>query len=87
MLTFNRPSIAGAVQQTPLSFIDSLTDLVSSKSLKYIHSQTVTTEKLKFSEKVDFPPHVMWNVLPVTCYVSHVMCDLVYVNICFLFFG
>ena len=65
-LIFNRPCVAGAELQTPLSLINSLTDSTfSSKPLKYHYTQTVRARKLKFLE----------NVQPLTtCHMSGVMC-------------
>ena len=58
------PGVAGAVLQTPLSFIDLLINWFtqrnySSKSSKHLHSQTVKAKNLKCWEQVHLPPPVI----------------------------
>ena len=62
---FNRPDIAGAVLQTPLSFIYYLSHFFSPNLQNIITYQPL---ELTFLEKVHPPPHTH-----VTCHVSSVM--------------
>ena len=72
----NRPSVAGAVLQTPLWFIYSVTHWVpfSSQSSKHHNSQIVRARDLKFLHNVHHPLCVMWHASNVTCHMWHVMC-------------
>ena len=63
---FNRPGVAGAVLQTPLSLIWSS---FSSRSSNHFPAQTKRARELKFWENVYPPPNV-------TCHVSHVICHM-----------
>ena len=76
-----RPGVAGAVLQTPLPFIKSLsqylTDLsFSSKSSKLLPSQTIRAKELMLWENVHHP-------ILVTCQVSHVTCHMSGVTVTF----
>ena len=55
-MIINRPGVAGAVLQTPLSLINSLTDswFVEISSV-HLHYQTITAREMKFWEKVHLP--------------------------------
>ena len=79
-LVFNRPGVAGAVLQTPLSLIESVSQFVSqwafsSKSSKYCKSQSGRARELPFWENVYPPQHVTCHMSCVTCHMSHVTCN------------
>ena len=63
----NRPVIAGAVLQTPLSLINSVSlSAFYSQYSRYHKSQTIIDRELKFLEKFT----------PATCHMSRVMCHM-----------
>ena len=67
---FNRPCVARAVLQSPLSVIDSLIKWsFSSESSRHFTSQTVNAREMKFWENVHSPPSV-------TCHMSGVSCQV-----------
>ena len=73
----NRPGVAGAVLQTPSSFIHSVSQWsFSSESSKYHKSQTVRARELTFGENVHPPQHVTCHVSRVTCQVSRITCHV-----------
>ena len=78
----NRPGVAEAVLQTPLSLIDSFTQsgILFSKSSKYHKSQTIKARELKFWENVHPWQHVTFHVSHVTCHMLHVTCHLSHVT-------
>ena len=87
VIVFNRPSVAGAVLQTPLSLIHSLIgDLFSFKSSKHHKSQTIRARELTFWENVYPPPHVTCHMSHVTCHVSCVTCRVWHVTFFLLSF-
>ena len=69
----NRPGVAGAVLQTPSTFINSS---CSSQSSKHCLSQTVKARELKFWENVHPPPFVKCHMSHVTCHMSCVRCHV-----------
>ena len=70
---FNKPGVAGAVLQTPLSLINSFIESsFSSKSLEYHKLQTIRARELQF-ERVLTPQHF-------TCHMSHVTCPMLCVT-------
>ena len=72
----NRSGVAGAVLQTPSSFIDSVSESVSLflPSSRYHKSQTIRARELKFCS-----PPTTCNMSCGTCNVSHVTCHVSYV--------
>ena len=62
MNMFNRPSVAGAVLQTPFLLIDSS---FSSESSRQLHTQTIKARDLKFL-------HNIYHLLCVRCHMSGV---------------
>ena len=65
---FSRPAVAGAVLHTSLSFIHWATESsLSSKSSKFLHSQTVRARDLTFFRQCSPSP---------VCHVSHVTCHM-----------
>ena len=74
------PGVAGAVLQSPPSFIHSLTDSFTDPlvqiSSKYCQSQTGRARELNFWENAHPTLCVMCHVSCVTCHVSRVMCHL-----------
>ena len=74
MKVCNRPGVAGAVQQTPLSLTHWVID--TCQSSKRYKSQTVKARELKFWEKVCLPPRVMCHMSCVTCHMSRVTCHM-----------
>ena len=94
----NRPGVAGAVLQAPLSLIHSFCrSAYSFKSSKYHTTQTVMVRELTFWENAHphnmshvkcHVSHVMCHMSIVTCHVSHVMCNMAQLYIYFfpLFF-
>ena len=73
----NRPSVSGAVLQTPLSLFDWLSNSsFSSKSLRHVHSQTVWARDVAFLENVHLPPCVTCHMSQVMCHMSHVICRM-----------
>ena len=83
---FHRPCVAGAVLQTPLLLINSVTQSsFSSKSSKYLHSKTVKARELTFWENVHLPPCVMCRMSRIMCHVWPVTCHVSYVTISFSF--
>ena len=79
----NRPGVAGAVLQSPPSFIYSLTDPLVQISSKHCQSQTGRARELKLWENVHLALCVMHHVSRVTCHVSPVTCLLTHVKISF----
>ena len=75
----NRPGVAGAVPQTPLSLINLLTNSVNHPLWKYflIHCifQTIRDRDLEIWGNVH--PH---HVSHFTCYMSHVTCHVSHVT-------
>ena len=68
-ILFNRPGVARAVFQTPLSLINLLSQWSFVKIYsKYSHSQSVKARVLHFGEKVHLPPLVTCNMSHVTCH-------------------
>ena len=69
--------VAGAVLQTPLSFIDSFFhSAFSSESSKGLQSQTIRARELKFLKNVYPPPFVTCHASCVTCHMSRIMCHM-----------
>ena len=66
VVMFNRPSVAGAVLQTPPSLINHST--FPSKPSKQHYTQTVRARERKLWENIHPQP-------PVTCQVSCIMCQ------------
>ena len=74
---FNSPGVAGAVLQTPSSFIQwfikwCFVQIFSKDCL----SQTVRAGELIFWENVHPTPYVTCHVSHVMCHMSHVTCNL-----------
>ena len=79
---FDRPGVAGAVLQTPLLLIQSVSELsFSSKSSLYYKSQTVWARAQNFWENVH--PH---NMSHVTCQMPCITCQMSCVNCHIIFF-
>ena len=76
---FNRPGVARAVLQSPLSFIDWFITLLTDPSVKIFsnHSQS-QTGRAGIMRKFSF--HTMCHMSHVTYHVSHVMCHLSWVT-------
>ena len=74
---FTRPGEAGALSQTPLSLIKTLSQssLVKISSSK-LHSQKVRAREMTFLKKVHLPPPVMCQMACVICHVSCVSCHV-----------
>ena len=71
------PGVDGAVLQTALSLINSLThSSFSSKCSKHLHSQTIKAREVKFLENVKSPSHVKSHASHVTCLISCVICQM-----------
>ena len=83
IIIFNRPGVAGAVLQSPLSLIHWLRSF-SSKSSKHHKSKTIRASDLKFCHNVHLltqcSPHVMCHASCVTCHMSPLMCHLSHVT-------
>ena len=76
----NRPGVAGAVLQTPSSFINSVSSSAfSSRYSTNLHSQAVRARELNFFDNVHLPP-------PGTCHMSHVTCHVSHVTFSYFFF-
>ena len=75
-----RPSVAGAVLQTPLLRYALIRSSFSSKSTRHFHSQTVWAKDLKLEEDVHLS-----QMSSVMCHVSNVTCHMLHVN-CHIFF-
>ena len=74
LILINRPGVAGAVLQTTLSLIDSISQsFFSSQSSKYNFSQTVKARTLTFIENFHHPLCVKCHMSGVTCHMSCVM--------------
>ena len=72
-----RPGIAGAVLQTPVSFIHSLINYLSQSSFVKIsssnlQSQTLKARELKAQKKVHLPTLVTCHMSCVSCHMSQV---------------
>ena len=75
----NRPGVAGAFLQTPLSLIHSFINWLSRWSFvgissEHLHSQTLRARELKFWEKVHLPS-------PVMCHLSRGINQIVAINL------
>ena len=85
----NIPGVPRAALQTPLWFINKVTDWSFVKiSLTNLHYQTLRARELKFWEKVTSPhmSHVTCHMSHVTCHMSHVTHHVSHVNFFFFFF-
>ena len=90
-LLFNRPGLAGAVLQTPLSFIHSFINQFSESSFSSRYSNhfpdhTVRANELKFWENIHHMSYVTCHMSHVTRHMSHVLCH-VSLLLLFIFVG
>ena len=91
LFVFNRPGVAGAVLQTPLSLIHSIIHKVtrpfpSNLQNTFLHSQTVWARYLKLWENVQFPTCVSCHMSRVTYHMSDVVrCQMSHFSFFFLF--
>ena len=90
---FNRPGVAGAVIQSPLSLIKWVSNPLVQISFKHYHSQTWRARELKFWESVHpticvkcHVSCVMCHVSPVTCHVSAVTCIIFFLVYLLIFY-
>ena len=73
----NRPGVARAVLQTPLSINNSLIISLRHSSIgeissEYLHSKTLRAREQNFSEKVHLPPCVMYHMSHGKYHISYV---------------
>ena len=77
---FNKPGEAGAVLQTPLSFIHSLTQLVSQSVIlcENIFKTPLIPNRESYGAEIlrEGSPSPTCHVSCVTCHMSHVMCHM-----------
>ena len=72
-----RPGVAGAVLQTPLLLINSISkSSSSSKSSKHYYSQPVRPRDLESRDNVHHPMYIMCHISCVICHVSCLTCHM-----------